>query len=579
MTSELPRSLSDSYAAALIPTDGQVPVYDETTRYWGFADPSGGTTYSAGDGLDLTGTTFSVESNVARKNVNNSFSVGQSITGSLTATDGLTSNQGANSAITLDELFSFASMTWGIGPSSNTGTMALLHFNDSLLFPSDKMLSLARTALTHAADTSGTGVGDKIALFGNTLALRFGFGIQANRLVAYVPSTTAFAVRTTAGAGQGSSGNDGVAIFGSGVIARLSNAATAFTYDSWGRTAAEAYQGVTGSTSPGTFFSDAAAGDTFLQALAGTIRMGVGALGSASGLRLTSTTLTLAVPLAMGANKISGLAAGTVAGDAVRFEQAALLTAANALSGVNTFNGATGTVRVAVTGGTNLASEASYFSAQGRARFGYDGTGVLIDDLGTTKRVRIASGAALPIILAPGSEVQISGAPLNMGSNLITSLPASTAAGHAVRFEDLTVGVCSARRNGAVSLATGAEVVFDTEDADPSAVFDTTTGRYTPGIAGYYKVTWNLVATIATAKAIYSSVRKNSSTAAADEKFGSLGWNGSGVSSTLGTSGSAIFLLNTTDYLSIWFYHTAGGSIALTTPNYCHMSVERIGRT
>jgi hypothetical protein len=110
----------------------------------------------------------------------------------------------------------------------------------------------------------------------------------------------------------------------------------------------------------------------------------------------------------------------------------ARLASANALSAINTWTGATGWQPVRIIGGTNLASEASYFSAQGRARFGYDGTGVLIDDgntsgATTTKRIKLASGAA--IILEPATEITVSQY-INLGS--AASTIAADAAGTGV---------------------------------------------------------------------------------------------------------------------------------------------------
>jgi hypothetical protein len=52
----------------------------------------------------------------------------------------------------------------------------------------------------------------------------------------------------------------------------------------------------------------------------------------------------------------------------------------------------------------------------------------------------------------------------------------------------LAVGTFAAYRATAVALATGGTIVFDTEEVDVSGWFDTTTGRYTPQAAGYYRL-------------------------------------------------------------------------------------------
>ncbi len=88
------------------------------------------------------------------------------------------------------------------------------------------------------------------------------------------------------------------------------------------------------------YFKNAAGTSTYASIIAGTTTFSLlAALGNLnltaqtsgksitfdtiSGTRLTiaDTAITAAVPLAMGANKITGLAAGTIAGDAVRYEQ------------------------------------------------------------------------------------------------------------------------------------------------------------------------------------------------------------------------------------------------------------------
>jgi hypothetical protein len=55
-------------------------------------------------------------------------------------------------------------------------------------------------------------------------------------------------------------------------------------------------------------------------------------------------------------------------------------------------------------------------------------------------------------------------------------------------------GSFSAYRNAALSLTTGSTVIFDTDSGtdgwDLSNWYDTTTGRFTPQVAGYYRFSW-----------------------------------------------------------------------------------------
>jgi len=70
-------------------------------------------------------------------------------------------------------------------------------------------------------------VGDKIALFGSTsLPYYYGFGVQNSRLVAYVDSGQAFAVRVASSSGAKSSGSDSVILYGTGAGSFLLNSAS-----------------------------------------------------------------------------------------------------------------------------------------------------------------------------------------------------------------------------------------------------------------------------------------------------------------------------------------------------------------
>lgn len=81
-------------------------------------------------------------------------------------------------------------------------------------------LGIAGTGLdaTVAGGTTaaaGTGIGDKIALYSSGTA-GYGFGIQGGRLVAYVGTGAAFAIRSASGSGNASSGSDKITLFDNG---------------------------------------------------------------------------------------------------------------------------------------------------------------------------------------------------------------------------------------------------------------------------------------------------------------------------------------------------------------------------
>lgn len=85
------------------------------------------------------------------------------------------------------------------------------------------MLDLSAVAATQA--TSGGGIGDKIALYGSTVANSYGFGMQGSTIVAYVPaSNTGFALRIASGSGSFSSGVNAVHLSAAGQVTTTSAA-------------------------------------------------------------------------------------------------------------------------------------------------------------------------------------------------------------------------------------------------------------------------------------------------------------------------------------------------------------------
>lgn len=141
------------------------------------------------------------------------------ITGHLYASGDVRSNRlSAADSILLSTAFAFPRMEFGAGGSTNTGVMEIYHFQDSFLL--NKMLGLARASgRVHVADATGNGIGDKISLYGTTVANRSGIGMQPSRLVLYTMAGGGVAIRTTPASGQGSSGADKIVLYEDGRIA------------------------------------------------------------------------------------------------------------------------------------------------------------------------------------------------------------------------------------------------------------------------------------------------------------------------------------------------------------------------
>lgn len=125
---------------------------------------------------------------------------------------------GSSDTVVVGSIFTLPHIAFGVGGvAGNSGTMTIFHYLDS--FHLSKYINLgAVSAKTHIGDVNSAAVGDKIGLYGSaTASTRFGFGIQAATLVAYVPSACNFAVRQTAASGQASSGSDAFTISNAGL--------------------------------------------------------------------------------------------------------------------------------------------------------------------------------------------------------------------------------------------------------------------------------------------------------------------------------------------------------------------------
>lgn len=118
-------------------------------------------------------------------------------------------------------------MSWGPGNAttdvtlarSGTGTLTLtggLTTTGNISVGSAGALDLTAVAGT-ATTSAGTGVGDKIVLYSSG-ANAFGFGIQSGTLVAFVNSTTVFAVRASSAAGAMSSGANAITLSAAGLV-------------------------------------------------------------------------------------------------------------------------------------------------------------------------------------------------------------------------------------------------------------------------------------------------------------------------------------------------------------------------
>lgn len=142
----------------------------------------------------------------------------------------------------------------------------------------------------------------------------------------------------------------------------------------------------------------------------------------------------------------------------------------------------------------------------------------------------------------------------------------------------LAKGVFSVYRNAALSLASLGIVVFDTEEFDLSGWHDTSTGRYTPQVPGYYRLSWAVESGV--------GLTVDSHWQAILYKNGSLFKGGNramsrGAAAGLASVGSHIVVANgSTDFFDIRVFHNNGGTPALTTGlSATYFGGELVGRS
>lgn len=114
-------------------------------------------------------------------------------------------------------------------------------------------------------------------------------------------------------------------------------------------------------------------------------------------------------------------------------------------------------------------------------------------------------------------------------------------------FQHRQKGSFSAYRNAALNITNSETViVFDAEDFDVSNWYDTSNGRYTPTIAGYYRLSATVnVSGMITAKLLYLVIYKNG----VQFKYGPI--SHSSQTGNFGATISAVVQANGTDYYQI----------------------------
>jgi len=179
---------------------------------------------------------------------------------------------------------------------------------------------------------------------------------------------------------------------------------------------------------------------------------------------------------------------------------------------------------------------------------GTDGNIISYDASGNP--VAVATGSAGQVLTSAGA-----GAPPTFAA---VAANAGTLSFQAYRSGDLSV-----------SATTQTELVYNAEVTDPSSKYDTSTGRYTPGVAGTYfvnaGVTFAPGSNIGVGASGYLKIRKSGS---GTVEYGQISNQGSGDSNDEAWNTAAVIELGSSDYISVWWYHTANAGNMLSVQSW-----------
>lgn len=123
----------------------------------------------------------------------------------------------------------------------------------------------------------------------------------------------------------------------------------------------------------------------------------------------------------------------------------------------------------------------------------------------------------------------------------------------------LAKGAFSAYRNAALSLTTGLTVTFDTEEFDVSGWYDTSNGRFTPQVPGYYRFSWSVTsnASITADQFWQANLHKNGTL----HKDGGICFQRGTVA--VASVGTHLAVANgSTDFFTVVITHNTGAGVA-----------------
>ncbi len=181
--------------------------------------------------------------------------------------------------------------------------------------------------------------------------------------------------------------------------------------------------------------------------------------------------------------------------------------------------------------------------------------------------------------MAPGTDGNIisydaSGNPVAVATGSAGQVLTSAGAGAPPTFAAVAAnaGTLSfqARISGnlSVSATTQTELVYNAENTDSDAKYNVSTGRYTPGVAGTYfvsaSVTFAPGSNVGVGASGYLKIRVNGT----GTEFGQTSNQGSGDSNDEAWNANAVITLGSSDYISVWWYHTATAGSMLSDQSW-----------
>jgi len=181
--------------------------------------------------------------------------------------------------------------------------------------------------------------------------------------------------------------------------------------------------------------------------------------------------------------------------------------------------------------------------------------------------------------MAPGTDGNIisydaSGNPVAVATGSAGQVLTSAGAGAPPTFAAVAAnaGTLSfqARISGnlSVSATTQTELVYNAENTDSDSKYNVSTGRYTPGVAGTYfvsaSVTFAPGSNVGVGASGYLKIRANGT----GTEFGQTSNQGSGDSNDEAWNANAVITLGSSDYISVWWYHTSTAGSMLSDQSW-----------